>query len=313
MRRFGETITFGEIRINPNRLVKYFGRKRGSAYQTETIPWPMLDQQFSSRLKKRQESAQSLLCVGLDPDIDRFPAHLKAENDTESAIVAFNRAIIEATAQFACAYKLNFAFFERHGVPGWKALERTLEFIPNDVLTIADGKRGDIGNTAGFYAASVFDTLGFDACTVAPYMGVDAVEPFLSRSGKCAFILCRTSNKSADDFQLFSDGQRSLFETVATTAADWSSRFAGEPGLVVGATRPQDLARVRSLAPALPFLIPGVGAQGGDAGEAVRSSMTADGPIIVNSSRSILYAGNGQDFAEQAADAANALRLLLQP
>lgn len=274
---------------------------------------------FVSRLLSRQSEKQSLLCVGLDPDLTRIPRFLSKGQSAESAIVDFNREIIAATAEFACAFKLNLAFYEVHGVAGWKALERTLSFIPAGVLTIADGKRGDIGNTARFYAAAVFDSLGFDSCTVAPYMGYDAVGPFVERPDKCAFVLCRTSNSSADDFQLHgsdagSHGQDTdppnerLYQRVARSVSDWNAESHGQLGLVVGATRPDDLAEVRTLAPSLPFLIPGVGAQGGDAAATVGAAMTTRGSVIVNSSRSILYAGAGVDFADRAAVAADSLR-----
>ncbi|NNE36138.1 MAG: orotidine-5'-phosphate decarboxylase [Rhodothermales bacterium] len=267
---------------------------------------------FAHRLRARQSQAKSVLCVGLDPDLERLPPSFQGETSVENAIVDFNREIIAATAQFACAFKLNFAFYEVHGAPGWNALEKTLELIPAEVLTIADGKRGDIGNTARFYAKSVFDSLGFDACTVAPYMGTDAIGPFLERRDKGAFLLCRTSNASADDLQLLGGGDNSreepLYERVARLSNAWNDEYPGTLGLVVGATRPEDLRRVRSISPTLPFLVPGVGAQGGDPRATVNAAQTPEGIVLVNSSRSILYAESGPDFAEAAGEAADSLR-----
>ena len=246
---------------------------------------------FRERLDAIQSQTRSCLCVGLDPDVDRIPGHIAPGADVESRIVAFTTGIIEATAGAACAYKLNLAFYERHGAAGWNALRRTAEAIPPGTIKIADAKRGDIGNTARFYAEAFFETMSFDACTLSPYMGVDSIAPFAAYADKAVFVLCRTSNESADDFQLHGPA-KPLFLEVARTANAWESALPGTIGLVVGATRPDDLATVRAAAPTLPFLIPGVGAQGGDAKQTVLASRTDDGPILVNSSRSILYASS---------------------
>lgn len=267
---------------------------------------------FTQRLRQIQAAKRSVLCVGLDPDLRRLPAHLLQDRTPADAVVAFNAAIIEATAAAACAFKLNFAFYEALGREGWATLERTLQHLPADVLLIADAKRGDIGNTARFYAEAIFDTLGFDACTVAPYMGRDAVAPFLAYEGKAAFVLARTSNPSAADFQERDCEGEVLYERVARHVAQWNEETPGTAGLVVGATGPAALAAIRALCPTLPFLIPGIGAQGGDP-SAIAAAATETGRVVVNSSRQILYASAGHDFAEAAAREAEAARARLAP
>ena len=267
---------------------------------------------FNERLRQIQAAKQSVLCVGLDPDLNRLPKHLLAQNTPAEAVVAFNAAIIEATAGAACAFKLNFAFYEALGRDGWWALERTRQHLPADVLAFADAKRGDIGNTARFYAEAIFETLGFDACTVAPYMGRDAVVPFLGYTGKAAFVLGRTSNPSAADFQERDCEGAPLYERVARHVARWNEETPGTAGLVVGATGPDALAAIRTLCPTLPFLIPGIGAQGGDP-SAIAAAATKVGRVVVNSSRQILYASGEADFAEAAAQEAEAARARLAP
>lgn len=267
---------------------------------------------FSRRLEAAQRACRSVLCVGLDPDPDRLPAPFRNVPLPE-AIGRFTAAIIDATAGLAAAYKLNLAFFEILGAEGWRVLERTLARIPDDVLTIADAKRGDIGNSARFYARALFEELPFDAVTVAPYMGEDSVAPFLEHPGRAAFVLARTSNPGAADFQeLEVDGER-LYERVARSVAAWGNRAAGEAGLVVGATDVEPLARLRKLCPTLPFLIPGVGTQGGDARAVLDAAQTAAGAVLVNSSRQILYASDGSDFEAAAAREAALLRDQLPP
>lgn len=266
---------------------------------------------FTARLRRIQQQRRSVLCVGLDPDPERLPAHLTAGRPLAEAVLAFNRAVIDATAAAACAFKLNLAFFEALGRDGWAVLEATLAAIPEGPLTIADGKRGDIGNSARFYAAALFEQLGFDACTVAPYMGRDAVLPFLQYEGRAAFILARTSNAGAADFQEQPCGGEPLYARVARHAAAWGAEAPGEAGLVVGATEPGALAALRQACPTLPFLIPGVGAQGGDARAVMQAAATDDGLVLVNSSRQILYAATGEDFAEAAGHAAEQLRATL--
>ena len=265
---------------------------------------------FSQKLRQIQVAKQSVLCVGLDPDPHRLPRHLLDQYPLAEAVVAFNAALIEATAAAACAFKLNFAFYEALGRNGWDTLERTLQHLPPDVLVLADAKRSDIGNTARFYAESIFEQLGFDACTVAPYMGRDAVAPFLQYQGKAAFVLARTSNPGAADFQERDCEGEPLYERVARHVARWNDATPGTAGLVVGATGPEALATLRALCPTLPFLIPGIGAQGGDPG-VIAAAATEAGRVVVNSSRQIIYASGGRDFAEAAAREAEALRARL--
>jgi len=266
--------------------------------------------EFNAKLNQIQAAKQSILCVGLDPDPNRLPEHLLDQYPLADAVVAFNAALIEATAGTACAFKLNFAFYEALGHDGWTTLERTVRLLPPDVLTLADAKRGDIGNTARFYAEAIFEQLGFDACTVAPYMGRDAVDPFLQYAGKAAFVLARTSNPSAADFQECDCDGEKLYERVARHIARWDEESPGTAGLVVGATEPEALARLRALCPTLPFLIPGIGAQGGEP-SAIATAVTPTGRVLVNSSRQIIYASGAVDFAEAAAQEAEALRARL--
>ena len=259
---------------------------------------------FFDKLERAAQRNGSLLCVGLDPDPAQMPV---------SDVAAFNRAIIEATAGLVCAYKPNLAFYEALGERGLAALRETLAAIPPDIPVIADGKRNDIGNTARAYARALFDELGVDAATVNPYLGGDAVEPFLEREEKAAFILCRTSNPGARDLQdllVTAPGggeARPLFEMVAEMARRWNSR--GNVGLVVGATYPEELKRVRRLCPEMTFLVPGVGAQGGDVAAVVRNGLDKAGRgLIINVSRQVLYASREKDFAVAAAGAARQLR-----
>jgi len=251
--------------------------------------------------------------VGLDPDPRKIPQHLLSASSLIDAVIAFNRAIIEATEPYACGFKLNLAFFEALGREGWRVMEETIAAVSSDSLLIADGKRGDIGNSAEFYARSVFEQLGFDACTVTPYMGRDAVEPFLRYEGKAAFVLSRTSNPGARDFQEWGAADELLFERVVRLVSEWAQDTPGEAGFVVGATDAKALKTVRSACPDLPLLIPGVGAQGGSAKQVIDVAARGAGPVIVNSSRQVLYASQGPDFASAAAIAANAIRQELQP
>ena len=266
---------------------------------------------FSDRLRQIQADKASRLCVGLDPDPDRLPAHLLDAHALPDAVLAFNAAIIEATAAHACAFKLNLAFFEPLGADGWRMLQATVRRIPSDVLVIADAKRGDIGNSARFYAQAVFEELECDAITVAPYMGKDSVTPFLAYTGTSAFVLSRTSNPGAADFQELQIDDEPLYLHVARQVAAWNQEAAGEAGLVVGATDASALRTLRAACPTLPFLIPGVGAQGGDPQTVLDAAATEDGLVIVNSSRSILYASSDLDFAEAASEAAAKLRMAL--
>jgi orotidine-5'-phosphate decarboxylase len=256
---------------------------------------------FFEKLELAAQKNGSLLCVGLDPD----PALMPVDD-----VGAFNRAIIEATSDFVCAYKPNLAFYEALGEKGYGALRETLAGIPPDIPVIGDGKRGDIGNSAKAYARALFDELGFDAVTVNPYLGGDAVEPFLEREDRAAFILCRTSNPGARDFQdLATVGPpaRRLFEVVAEKALLWNTR--GNVGLVVGATYPEELRLVRRICPDMTFLVPGVGTQGGDVAAVMANGLDAKGAgLIINVSRQVLYASRDDDFARAAGEAARRLR-----
>jgi orotidine-5'-phosphate decarboxylase len=261
---------------------------------------------FIAQLHGAWESRDSLACVGLDPEIERFPGVIAAG---PSPIFHFNKAIIDATADLVCAYKPQFAHYAAYEAED--QLERTIEYIHRahpGVPVILDSKRGDIGNTAERYAIEAFERYGADAVTVNPYLGGDALEPFLRHADKGVLILCRTSNAGARDLQELTVGAARLFEVVAQlTAQRWNAR--GNCGLVVGATAPADLAAVRALAGELPLLVPGVGAQGGDVARAVAAGRTADGTgLIVSSSRAILYASAGADFAGAARAATRSLR-----
>jgi len=258
---------------------------------------------FRERLSRAVDRSGSLLCVGLDPDLARLPAHL---GDDPGAVLEFNRGIIAATADLVAAYKPNFAFYGALGPWGWDTLHRTLESIPDSVPVILDAKVGDIGNTAEHYARMYFDRLGADALTVNPYMGWDAVAPFAARTDRGTFLLCLTSNPGSADFQQQQIGPTPLYEVVVSRARRWNA--AGNLGLVVGATQPDSIGRIRSLAPDLPFLIPGVGAQGGDLEAAVTQGLDArGGGVLINASRAVLYAGSGDDFADAARAAAEDL------
>jgi orotidine-5'-phosphate decarboxylase len=252
------------------------------------------------------KAKQSLLCVGLDTDPRKIPAHLL---DHEDPVFAFNAAIIDATAAYAVAYKPNIAFYEAQGPKGWISLQKTLAHIPKECLTIADAKRGDIGNTSELYARAFFEEMDFDAITVAPYMGRDSVKPFLQFPDKWVFLLALTSNVGADDFQFFSDGAQPLYQKVIETSLEWAKGMPGHLGFVTGATRPEYLAEIRGLAPNNFFLVPGVGAQGGDLAAVCAQGKSPQAGLLINASRSIIYASNGQDFAQQAEVEARKLQL----
>jgi orotidine-5'-phosphate decarboxylase len=244
----------------------------------------------------------SFLCVGLDSEIGKIPQHLM---DNEDPVFEFNRAIIDATIDLAVAYKPNLAFYESRGLAGWKSLEKTIAYLrarEGDVFTIADAKRGDIGNTSKQYARAFFETLGFDALTVAPYMGSDSVQPFLSYPGKWVALLALTSNQGAMDFQYLKSHDDYLFEQVLKRSASWGS--PENMMYVVGATQATQLAVIRKIVPDHFLLVPGIGAQGGSLEEVVRYGMTKDCGLIVNASRSILFASPGSDFAEKAREEA---------
>jgi orotidine-5'-phosphate decarboxylase len=251
---------------------------------------------YFEKLAARSRKVNSLVCVGLDPDFKRHQA---------SEVAAYNRAIIEATAPYVNCYKPNIAFYEQFGIEGLRALEATLAAIPDDIPVIGDVKRGDIGSTAAAYARAMFEGWGFDAITLNPYLGRDSFEPYLAYEGKGFYMVCRTSNPGAADFQYVDTGDNlHLYERVARVVTSWSPMV----GLVVGATAPAELARIRELVPRASLLIPGVGAQGGRPDEVVRAAGSEPGTLVVSASRSIMYASDGPDFAEAAARAARALR-----
>jgi orotidine-5'-phosphate decarboxylase len=261
---------------------------------------------FIEKLKRAWRNNNSLVCVGLDPEPSRFPAHLRED---PNAIFAFCRDIVDATADVACCFKPQFAHVAARSAEG--ELQRLIVHIHTKhpgVPVILDAKRGDIGSTAAFYAAEAFGRYGADAVTVNPYLGRDSLEPFLARADRGVVILCRTSNPGARDLQDLDVGGRKLYQHVAATAArDWNAN--GNCLLVVGATYPGELADVRAVVGEMPLLVPGVGAQGGDVEAVVRSGATKDGTgLVISSSRAILYAGSGLDFAEAARAAASALR-----
>lgn len=250
---------------------------------------------FREKLEASSRARNSLLCVGLDPD----PAYLDGKRTT-----GFLRDIVDATKDIVCAYKPNLAFFEALGPAGMALLQDILNGIPDDVVVIGDGKRGDIGNTAAKYANALFDVYGFDAATVNPYLGHDALEPFLTYEDKGIIVVCRTSNPGARDIQDLSVDGTPLYQIVAQKARDeWNSR--DNVALVVGATYPEDGRLLREMCPDMPFLVPGIGAQQGELEEAVTSTVNASGELaIVNASRGVLYADRGERFAEAARTAA---------
>jgi orotidine-5'-phosphate decarboxylase len=258
---------------------------------------------FAERLAGLCQERRSHLCVGLDPLPDRLPAAVRNADDP---VFAFNRAIVDATLDLAPVYKPNLAFYEQLGLAGWSSLKKTVEYVAGRAIVIGDGKRGDIDSTARAYARAMFEAFGFDACTVNAYQGRDAVAPFLAYRDRGVFVLCRTSNRSAADLQDCRVGDVAVFERIAGLAVGWSQE--GNCGLVAGATYPEELARVRTIAPGLPLLIPGAGAQGGDAAAAARAARRAPGAFLISSSRGIIYAGDGADFAEAARRAAVRLR-----
>jgi orotidine-5'-phosphate decarboxylase len=247
------------------------------------------------------QAKRSYLCVGLDPDPARIPA---ACGEGVAGMERFCADIIEATADFAVAFKPNLAFFEAYGAAGWAALERTVARMPADVLCIADAKRGDIGNTSGRYAESVFRGLGAGAITVAPYMGEDSVRPFLAYPGHWAVVLALTSNPGAADFEWH--GTPPLYERVLERVSSWGT--PDQVMFVVGATRPAELAHIRTLVPDYFFLVPGVGAQGGTVAEVTAAGANDQVGLLINASRSILYAASGEDFASAARAEARAMQ-----
>ena len=257
----------------------------------------MTRQELIAQIQKKK----SYLCVGLDTSIDKIPAHLLQE---ENPVLAFNKAIIDATKDYTVAYKINTAFYEAQGLKGWQIMEETLKYIPQECFTIADAKRGDIGNTSEQYAKTFFETYPYDSVTVAPYMGKDSVSPFLKFNNKWTIVLGLTSNEGGKDFQFseLTSGEH-LYEKVLRTVASW-----GTPEnlmFVTGATRTEQLAHIRTIVPDHFLLIPGVGAQGGDVPSVSKAALNKDCGILINVSRGVIYASNQEDFAEAAKAAAH--------
>lgn len=258
-------------------------------------------------LVEQIKKKKSFLCVGLDTDLKKIPPHLLEFDDP---IFEFNKQIIDSTKEFAVAYKPNIAFYEMLGPKGWESLRKTIEYIPNNIFTIADAKRGDIGNTSTYYANTFFDTYSFDSLTIAPYMGSDSVQPFLEK-GKWAIVLGLTSNPGAMDFQnqILQNGKR-LYEEVMETCTKWGS--PENMMFVVGATRDEYIYNLRKLIPDHFFLVPGVGAQGGSLSAVAEAGLNKDIGLLVNSSRGIIYASNNTDFASKAAQAAKEIQLEME-
>jgi orotidine-5'-phosphate decarboxylase len=244
-------------------------------------------------------SRKSYLCVGLDTDPQKLPAHLQSQKD---GVLLFNKAIIYATKPYCVAYKINTAFYEALGVKGWEIMEQTVDYIGKEHLVIADAKRGDIGNTSSQYAKAFFDTIPFGAITVAPYMGSDSVKPFLAYNDKWTIVLGLTSNEGAVDFELQKVGDDYLYESVLKKVSTWGTE--NNLMFVIGATQANSFVSIRKICPNHFFLVPGVGAQGGSLKEISEKAMTADVGLLVNASRAIIYGSNGADFASKAAQVA---------
>ena len=264
----------------------------------------------TEQLVEQIHRKRSFLCIGLDVDLKKIPSHLLEEEDP---IFAFNKAIIDATHHLAVAYKPNTAFYEAYGMKGWQALAKTIAYLNTtcpEVFTIADAKRGDIGNTSRMYAKAFFEDLAFDSITVAPYMGKDSIEPFLAFEGKHTILLALTSNEGAFDFQTKRLEGSELYKEVLSTSKNWknSERLM----YVVGATKAEYLKEIRAIIPNSFLLVPGVGAQGGSLAEVVKYGINDQIGLLINSSRGIIYASQGKDFAEAAAAQAEAMQLQMQ-
>ena len=260
----------------------------------------------TQQLVQQIRDKKSFLCVGLDVDLDKIPKHLLKEEDP---IFAFNKAIIDATHYLTVAYKPNIAFYEAQGVEGWKALEKTIVYLNEkypEIFTIADAKRGDIGNTSGMYAKAFLEDLNFNSVTVAPYMGKDSVEPFLAYEDKHTILLALTSNEGAFDFQTQKIGEEELYKKVLKVSKSWKN---GQNLMyVIGATKTEFLGEIRRIVPESFLLVPGVGAQGGSLEEVCRYGMNRNVGLLINSSRGIIYASEGKDFAEAAAHKAEEMQ-----
>lgn len=266
----------------------------------------MTTQQLIAQIHKKK----SFLCIGLDVDLTKIPQFLL---DKEDPIFEFNKAIIDATHHLAVAYKPNTAFYEAYGIKGWKALEKTIQYLNTnhpEIFTIADAKRGDIGNTSTMYAKAFLEDLAFDSVTVAPYMGKDSVEPFLAFEGKHTILLALTSNQGAFDFQTKTIADKEVYKHVLETSKSWKN--SENLMYVVGATKASFLADIREIIPQSFLLVPGVGAQGGNLQDVCKYGMTKDVGLLINSSRGIIYASNGEDFAVAAAGKAKELQIQME-
>lgn len=264
----------------------------------------------TKELYQEIQKKQSFLCIGLDVDLNKIPSHLLA---TEDPIFEFNKAIIDATHDLCVSYKPNTAFYEAYGIKGWQSLEKTIKYINEkypEIFTIADAKRGDIGNTSSMYAKAFFEDLNFDSVTVAPYMGKDSVEPFLAFENKHTILLALTSNEGAFDFQTQDINNQKLYEKVLKTSKSWKN--SENLMYVVGATKAEYLTEIRKIVPNNFLLVPGVGAQGGSLQEVCKYGMNEQVGLLINSSRGIIYAANGLDFAEKAREEAQKLQLEMQ-
>ncbi len=251
---------------------------------------------FIQRLRHIQQKNNSLLCIGLDTDVTKIPESLFKWEDPQ---YEFNRRIIDATKDIVCAYKLNIAFYESVGEHGWYTVHHTLARIPEEIITVGDAKRGDIAGSSERYAHLLCEDWEFAATTVSPYMGKDSIEPFIRRKDQCAFVLAVTSNKGAKDFQYLNVKGKPLYEHIVNAAKKWNTKK--NIGLVVGATKPAELKRIRSLAKEMPILIPGIGAQKGDLESTVKYGCDKRGELaLINIGRGIIYASGGDDFAEKA-------------
>jgi len=248
-------------------------------------------QQIISHIRQKQ----SYLCVGLDSDIEKIPKFLHSFADP---VFEFNRRIIDATKDYCVSYKINTAFYESRGTKGWETMEKTVQYIPSTHFKIADAKRGDIGNTSSQYAKAFFETIPFDAITVAPYMGADSVKPFLEYENKWTILLGLTSNSGSKDFELQSSGDQLLYERVLNTASGWGN--SSNLMFVIGATQAESFVRIRQIAPDHFYLVPGVGAQGGSLEEISKKAMNSDIGLLVNASRAIIFASDGEDFELEA-------------
>ena len=267
----------------------------------------MTTQELVVQIRKKK----SFLCIGLDVDLEKIPPHLLKEEDP---IFSFNKAIIDATHQLCVAYKPNTAFYEAYGIKGWQSLEKTIRYLNEnypEIFTIADAKRGDIGNTSAMYAKAFFEDLAFDAVTVAPYMGKDSVEPFLAFKDKHTILLALTSNEGAFDFQTKKINEKEVYKQVLETSKDWKN--SANLMYVVGATKAIYFKEIRKIVPNSFLLVPGVGAQGGNLQDVCKYGLTENTGLLINSSRGIIYASKNEDFAEKAALKAKELQLQMEP